>query len=76
MEALLKHLVEALIDQPEELKIERKERANGVVFEIRVAPDDMGKVIGRNGRRAQAIRQIMKAKGMRSGERVYVDILD
>lgn len=76
MEELLRHLVEAMIDHPEEIRIERKERRNGAVLELRVHPDDMGRVIGRNGRRAQAIRQIMKAKGLKTGERIFVDIVD
>ncbi len=76
MEDLLRHLVAAIIDHPEDIQIDRKERRNGTVLELRVHPDDMGRVIGRGGRRAQAIRQVMKAKGLRTGERIFVDIVD
>lgn len=76
MEELLRHLVAAIIDHPEDIQIERKDRRHGTVLELRVHPDDMGRVIGRGGRRAQAIRQVMKAKGLRTGERIFVDIVD
>lgn len=76
MEELLKTILLALVDEPDEIKIEREEGENGITFKVQVASSDMGQVIGRGGRRAQAIRQIMKAKGMRSGERIYVEIID
>ena len=76
MEELLKHILEALVDKPEAIVIERRENENGITLEVTVDPDDIGQVIGRGGRRAQAIRQIMKSKGMRTGDRIYVDILD
>ena len=46
-----------------------------MIFELSVAPEDMGKIIGKNGKRAQAIRSIMKAKYLKTGKRVVVDIV-
>lgn len=73
---LLKSLVEPLVDHPDDINITKIERDNLIVLELRVHPDDMGKVIGRRGRRAQAIRSIMKAKAKLTDERVIVDIVD
>lgn len=76
MEELLRTLVEALVENPEDIQIEATENEDATVLKLRVNPDDMGRVIGRGGRRAQAIRTIMKAKGSRTGERILVDIVD
>lgn len=76
MEELLTTLIKPLIDYPEDIQINRVENRGGVVLELRVHPDDMGRVIGRGGRRAQAIRSIMKAKGNNEGEHIMVDIVD
>lgn len=76
MEDLLRTLVTPLVDHPEAIDIRRVENNSGVVLELRVDPEDMGRVIGRGGRRAQAIRAIMKAKGNADGEHILVDILD
>ncbi len=73
---LLKSLVEPLVVHSDEINITKIERDDLIVLELRVHPDDMGKVIGRRGRRAQAIRSIMKAKAKLTDERVIVDIVD
>lgn len=72
---LLTFLAKSLVNNPDEVNVKKTERGNTVVFELSVAPDDMGKIIGKNGKRAQAIRSIMKAKYLKSGKRVVVDIL-
>lgn len=73
---LLTYLAKSLVNEPDEVVVKKSERGNTVVYELSVAPDDMGKIIGKNGKRAQAIRSIMKAKYFRSGKRVIVDIVD
>lgn len=73
---LLKTLLEPLVDNIDETRIDEIDRGNTVVFEIRVKPEDMGRVIGRRGRRAQAIRSVMRAKAKNENKRVIVDIVD
>ena len=77
MRELLEHLVRALVDRPDQVRIEEFTEDEGtVVFELSVAPEDYGKVIGRGGRTAQAIRTVVKAAGVRSEKRVLVDIVE
>ncbi|NLM18761.1 MAG: KH domain-containing protein [Clostridiaceae bacterium] len=73
---LLKILVEPLVDNIDDVRIDQIDRGNTVVLEIRVNPEDMGRVIGRRGRRAQAIRSVMRAKAKLENKRVIVDIVD
>lgn len=73
---LLKTLVEPLVDNINDVRIDQIDRGNTVVLEIRVNPEDMGRVIGRRGRRAQAIRSVMRAKAKLENKRVIVDIVD
>ena len=77
MKDLLDFLVRELVDEPDAVQIEEAEDDRGVVFTLRVGPDDMGKVIGRGGRTARAIRTVMKAAGMRAGiQHTAVEIVD
>ena len=77
MRDLLDYLVRELVDDPDAVRIEEAEDDRGVVFTLRVGPDDMGKVIGRGGRTARAIRTVMKAAGMRAGiHHTAVEIVD
>ena len=76
MSDLLTYMARSLVNNPDEVVVKKSESGNTVVFELSVSPDDMGKIIGKNGRRAQAIRSIMKAKYLKSGKRVVVDIID
>lgn len=75
MSELLTLMAKSLVNNPDEVVVKKTERGNTVVFELSVAPDDMGKIIGKNGKRAQAIRSIMKAKYLKEGKRVVVDIV-
>lgn len=75
MNELLESIAKALVTKPEDVSVKHSERGNTVILELSVAPEDMGKVIGKGGRRAQAIRTIMKAKYLREGKRVIVDII-
>ncbi|NJP39879.1 KH domain-containing protein [Oscillospiraceae bacterium HV4-5-C5C] len=76
MSGLLKTLINPLVNHPEDINIQPAEQGNTVVLEVRVNPEDMGKVIGKGGRRAEALRTVMKAQATRLGRRVVVDILD
>ena len=72
---LLTYMAKSLVSNPDEVKVKKTERGNTVIFELSVAPEDMGKIIGKNGKRAQAIRSIMKAKYLKTGKGVVVDIV-
>ena len=77
MKDLLDYLVREIVDEPDAVQIEEAEDDRGVVYTLRVGPDDMGKVIGRGGRTARAIRTVMKAAGMRAGiQHTAVEIVD
>lgn len=73
---MLSYLVGNLVENPEEIRIEAVENGDAVVLQLRVAPSDMGKVIGRQGRIAKELRALVKAMGQREDIRVTVDILD
>jgi predicted RNA-binding protein YlqC (UPF0109 family) len=75
MKELLKTITQALVTEPEKVVVTQIDQGNTIVLELRVAQEDMGKVIGKQGRRAQAIRSVMKAKATLEGKRVIVDII-
>jgi len=74
--AVLKYIVEQIVDEPDQISIGASTDERGPVLLLRVAEDDRGKVIGRQGRIVQAIRTIVKAASVGSGEKVSVEILD
>jgi len=74
--AVLSFLAAQLVDEPDAIAIDTSETRNGIKLSVRVAPDDMGKVIGRRGRVAQSIRSVVRAAGARDGVDVVVDIVD
>jgi predicted RNA-binding protein YlqC (UPF0109 family) len=76
MEDLLAYLAKGLVDHPEEVSVESFEEDGALVLELRVAEDDTGKVIGRNGRTVHAIRTVLRACGTKQGRRVLVDVVD
>jgi len=73
--AVLEYLVESLVDEPDSVSIEVDE-GRVVALRVRVAPDDMGRVIGRRGRIANAIRTVVRAAAAREGAEVDVDFVD
>jgi len=73
---LLEFLVRALVEDPEAVEVEELEDEGDLVYEISVAEDDLGRVIGKGGRVANAIRTVAKAAAVRLDRRVIVDILD
>ena len=76
MKDLLAYLAKGLVDRPEEVSVESFEEDDALVFELQVAEDDTGKVIGRNGRTIHALRNVMRACGTKHGRRVLVDVVD
>jgi len=77
VEELLEYLARALVDDPDAVKIERFDEDDGsVVLELSVGEDDYGKVIGRGGRTAHALRTVLKAAAVKEQCRVFVDIVD
>jgi predicted RNA-binding protein YlqC (UPF0109 family) len=74
---LLDFLTRSLVEHPDQVKVTEVEEIDGeVVLEVEVAEDDLGRVIGRGGRVANAMRSVMKAAATREEKRVVVDILD
>ena len=76
MTELLEFLVRSLVEDPEAVVVEELEEDGDLIYEISVAEDDLGRVIGKGGRVANAIRTIAKASAVRIDRRVIVDILD
>ena len=73
---MLTYLAKSLSNDPEAVVIETEERRSGVRMSLHVAPDDMGRVIGRRGRTAQAIRTLVNVAGAKDGIQANVDIVD
>ena len=76
MKDLLIYIARNLVDNPDEVTVTERETESETVFELRVNPDDMGKVIGRQGRIAKEIRALMRSVAQRQGKRISVDIVD
>ena len=76
MAELLAYLARELVDDPEAVRVEEEEREDALVLVLHVAPDDVGKVIGRQGRIARALRTLVRASSARDGRRVLVEIAD
>ncbi|MBR0381819.1 MAG: KH domain-containing protein [Eubacterium sp.] len=74
MKDLVRVIAASLVDHPEEVSVTEKETDKAIIIELRVAPDDMGKVIGKQGRIAKAIRTVVKAASSKEEKKVIVDI--
>lgn len=75
MKHTVEFIVRELVDSPEEVNVVEIPSDESVTYEVRVAPDDLGKVIGKQGRIANAIRTIVKAVAMKDKQKVYVEIV-
>jgi predicted RNA-binding protein YlqC (UPF0109 family) len=73
---LLAYLARQLVDEPDAVRVETVERDGGIVLQLHVAPDDVGKVIGRQGRIARALRTVVRAGAARSRERMLLEIVE
>ena len=76
MKELLMYVARNLVDNPDQVSVSQYESGGETVLELRVAPEDMGKVIGRQGRIAKEIRTLMRSVAQRQGTKVSVDIVD
>ena len=76
MAELLEWLARRLVDEPDAVRVETEEREDAIVFHLHVAPDDVGKVIGKQGRLASALRSVVRAAGARADERYVLEIAD
>ena len=76
MELLIEQMVKALVDTPEDVVVAKVEGERTTVFELRVATSDLGKVIGKQGKTAQAMRTILSAAGTKLGKRCILEILE
>jgi predicted RNA-binding protein YlqC (UPF0109 family) len=75
VEELLTYLARSLVDDEEQVRVERIERADGVVYELHVADSDLGKVIGRGGRIVRSLRILVRASGAKADERRQFEIV-
>ena len=76
MDELLAYLARQLVDDPDAVRVETSEDADAITYRLRVAPADVGKVIGRKGRIARALRTIVRAGGARTRKRVLLEIVE
>jgi len=72
---LVEMIAKALVDNPEEVEVNEVEGTQSVIIELKVAQDDMGKIIGKQGRIAKAIRTVVKAAAIKENKRVVVEII-
>lgn len=75
MKELVEAIAKALVDNPDAVEVNEVEGERSTILELKVAPDDMGKVIGKQGRIAKAIRTVVKAAATKDDKRVVVEIL-
>jgi uncharacterized protein len=73
---LLEFLARSLVDHPEQVRVEETETSDGVVLRLSVAKEDVGKVIGKQGRIARALRTVVKASAVKDGKQATVEIVD
>ncbi|MFZ0522167.1 MAG: KH domain-containing protein [Candidatus Acidiferrales bacterium] len=76
MKILVEDIAKALVDHPDQVQVRAVEGEQVTVLELRVAPDDLGKVIGRQGRTAKSIRTLLGAAGMKLKKRFTLEILE
>ena len=75
MKQMIEYLVKELVDDPEQVNISEVPGEDATTYEVRVAPEDLGKVIGKQGRIANALRTVAKAAAMKHKRKVYVEIV-
>ncbi len=75
MVELVEYIAKSLVDHPEQVQVATIQGEGGLIIELRVAPEDMGKVIGKQGRIAKAIRAVVKAASLKQGTPAMLEIL-
>jgi len=73
---ILENIARAIVEKPDEVRVTERQDGEATVLELSVAPDDMGRVIGKQGKIARAIRTVIRAAAIRANVRVVVDIVD
>jgi hypothetical protein len=76
MKAFVEYVVKSLVDHPDQVNVREVDGERVVVFELRLAPDDVGKVIGRNGRTISAIRMLLTSAAAKNGKRAMLEIIE
>ena len=76
MQELVKYIAQSIVDKPDAVQVNEVETDENITVELRVDPDDMGKVIGKQGRIAKAIRTVVKAATPRDAKPVFVEIIE
>lgn len=76
MKELLEVLAKSVVDHPEDVRVSAVEGERSLILQLHVAPDDVGKVIGKQGRIAKAIRTIVRASAVKEGKKAIVEIID
>ena len=76
MNTLIEYLVKSLVDDPDHVSITEVNAEDSTTYEVRVSPSDLGKVIGKQGRIASALRTVVKSVAMKEKRKVYVEIID
>jgi predicted RNA-binding protein YlqC (UPF0109 family) len=75
MKELIEYMAKALVDDPDQVRVEEIEGTSATIYELRVASEDMGRVIGKQGRVANAMRTLLRAAAARQGRRVTLEIV-
>lgn len=75
MKELVEVIAKALVDSPDQVEVSQKEQGNTIIISLKVAPSDVGKVIGKQGRIAKSIRAVVKAAATKTDKKVVVDIM-
>ncbi|MBS3969339.1 MAG: KH domain-containing protein [Clostridia bacterium] len=75
MKELVEFIAKSLVDNPDDVSVTQVDGEKSILLELRVAPEDMGKVIGKQGRIAKALRTVLKAAAAKEGTRVVVEII-
>lgn len=75
MKELIEYIAKAIVDKPEEVKVTEETTEGGIVLKLQVAPEDTGKVIGKEGRIAKAMRTLLRVAAIRKGTRATLEII-
>lgn len=75
MKELIEYIAKSLVDDPSQVSVTEIQGSNSIIFELRVAPEDMGRVIGKGGRVANAMRTLLRVAAARQGKRVTLEIV-
>jgi predicted RNA-binding protein YlqC (UPF0109 family) len=76
MKELIEYIAKSLVDQPDQVRVNEIAGANAIIYELRVAPGDMGRVIGKKGRVANAMRTLVRVAAARVGKRAILEIVE